>query len=339
MSKPVSYKDAGVDISAADSSVKRIAELAKSTFTPNVLRDIGHFGAFYSIDLTKYNHPVLVSSVDGVGTKLKIAFMTGIHDTIGEDLVNHCVNDIMTSGADPMYFMDYVAFGKLDNTILEKIIEGLARGCRNADCSLVGGETAEMPDFYHSGEYDISGTIVGIVDKEHIVDGSNIVPGDVLIGLQSNGLHTNGYSLVRKICFDVKKYRVDDYIEEFGSTLGEELLRVHKTYRDAIHAVKDEPFIKGMSHITGGGIVGNTRRILPSYCDFSVNWDSWESLPVFSFLQREGNVDIEEMRHVFNLGIGFVFVVDKHSVNDAIELLTQQNENPQIIGEICGKKQ
>ena len=229
MTKSVSYKDAGVDISVGDSSVNKIAQLAKSTFTPNVLRNIGHFGAFYSLDVAKFKNPVLVSSVDGVGTKLKIAFMTNKHDTIGEDLVNHCVNDIMTSGAEPLYFLDYLAFGKLDKSILENIITGLARGCRNAKCSLIGGETAEMPDFYNSGEYDISGTIVGIIDKEKVVDGANINAGDILIGLPSNGLHTNGYSLIRKIFFDIHKYDTSKYFTELGMTLGEELLRVHKS--------------------------------------------------------------------------------------------------------------
>ncbi len=330
----MTYKDAGVDIDAGDASVKAISKLAKSTFNENVLRDIGLFGAFFRMNCSGMKEPVLVSSVDGVGTKLKIAFMTGIHDTVGEDLVNHCVNDIMTSGAEPLFFLDYLALSKLEPAIVEQIVSGMARGCKNANCALIGGETAEMPDFYQQGEYDISGTIVGIVDAPNIIDGSKIQQGDVLIGLPSNGLHTNGYSLARKIFFEVNDFSVDDYIEELGSTLGQELLRVHRCYRQPILALKDSAFLHGSSHITGGGIEGNTRRVLHDNLRLKIDWDSWEPLEIFYLIQQIGHISDQEMRRVFNMGIGFIFVVDKNFVDKSIELLRESDQEPVVIGEI-----
>ncbi len=334
MKKDLTYKNAGVDIDAGDQSVKAISKLAKKTFNENVLKDIGLFGSFYRLNCLKMKQPVLVSSVDGVGTKLKIAFMTGIHDTVGEDLVNHCVNDIMTSGAEPLFFLDYLALAKLEPLVVEQIVSGMARGCRNANCALIGGETAEMPDFYQSGEYDISGSIVGMIDAENIIDGSKIRKGNVLIGLPSNGLHTNGYSLVRKIFFELNHFKVDDYIEQLGCTLGEELLRVHRSYREAILLLKDQPFLHGMSHITGGGIEGNTRRILPQGFRLKIDWNSWEPPEIFHFIQHIGRVSEQEMRRVLNLGIGYIFVIDKNFVDHTIEILNSIQQKSITIGEV-----
>ena len=334
LGKRITYKDAGVDIAAGDAAVKAISRLAKTTFNENVVKEIGLFGSFYRLDRSRLKNPVLVSSVDGVGTKLKIAFMSGVHGTVGEDLVNHCVNDIMTSGAEPLFFLDYLAVSKFDPLVVEQIIAGMTRGCRHANCALIGGETAEMPDFYQPGEYDISGTIVGVVDAEKIIDGSKIKRGDVLIGLPSNGLHTNGYSLVRKIFFDLNQFKIDDYIEELGCPLGEELLRVHRCYRKAILALKDQPFLHGMAHITGGGIAGNTNRILPRGMSLRLEWNSWEPLEIFHLIRQIGQVADEEMRRVFNLGIGFVFLVDKNEVDQANDQLRKTGEEPKIIGEV-----
>lgn len=334
MKKGLSYKDVGVDIHAGEKSVKKIARLAKTTFNQNVIRDVGLFGSFFRIDTAQIKEPILVSSVDGVGTKLKIAFLADVHNTVGEDLVNHCVNDIMTSGADPLFFLDYIAVSKLNQNVLVKIIEGMARGCKKNSCALIGGETAEMPDFYQEGEYDISGTIVGLVEKEKIIDGSEIKSGDVLLALPSNGLHTNGYSLVRKIFFDINHFRVDDYIEELGCSLAEELLRVHRSYQNAINGLKDQPFLHGMSHITGGGIVGNTNRILPTNLKLNINWRSWEPLEIFHLIQGIGNIAEDEMRRVFNLGVGYIFIVDNKFVDKAINILNNKNEHSFIIGEV-----
>jgi len=334
MNQGLTYKAAGVDIDAGEESVKRIRKLAKTTFNDRVLRDIGLFGAFYRLHCQPMKQPVLVSSVDGVGTKLKIACMAGIHDTVGEDLVNHCVNDIMTSGAEPLFFLDYLALSQLSIDVVEQIVAGMVRGCRQAGCALIGGETAEMPGFYQPGEYDISGTMVGIVEEEQIIDGSKIQRGDILIGLPSNGLHTNGYSLVRKIFFDLHQLKIDDYIEELATTLGEELLRVHRSYRHQISALKDQPFLHGMSHITGGGIEGNTNRILAHDMKLKIDWESWPRLEIFHLIQQMGQLAEAEMRRVFNLGIGFIFIVDKHAVEQAMALLDGLHERYYVIGEV-----
>ena len=334
MIKDLTYKEAGVDIDAGNQSVKIISKLAKDTFNQNVLKDIGLFGSFYRLNFSQMKAPVLVSSVDGVGTKLKIAFMMGKHDTVGEDLVKHCVNDIMTSGAEPLFFLDYLALSKLEPFVVEQIVLGMARGCKNANCALIGGETAEMPDFYQLGEYDISGTIVGIVDAEEIIDGSKIQKGDMLIGLPSNGLHTNGYSLVRKIFLERSQYKIDDYIEELSCTLGEELLRVHKSYRNSIVTLKNQNYLHGMSHITGGGIEGNTNRILPDGFRLRIDLNSWEPLEIFQLLQQIGEISEEEMYRVFNMGIGFIFLIKKDHVDQASNLLKSIGEEPKIIGEV-----
>lgn len=327
-----SYKSAGVNIEAGDETVNRIKSYAKSTFNKNVLSDIGLFGAFYEIDLIKYKNPVLVSSVDGVGTKLKVAFKTGIHNTVGQCLVNHCVNDIAVCGAEPIYFMDYLAFGKLVPDTAASIIEGFSIACKENNCALIGGETAEMPGMYQEDEYDMSGTIVGIVEKENIINGSNIKPGDVLIGFPSTGLHTNGYSLARKVLFE--KFNINDKPEELNKTLGEELLTIHRSYLNIINKLKETGFIKGFSHITGGGIIGNTKRILPNGLSLKIDWDSWKVLPIFKLIQKSGNINEEEMRLVFNLGIGLIAVVDKNNVDKIIGISNQINEKYFIIGEV-----
>jgi len=267
------YEKAGVSISTGDEFVKRIKSLVRSTLAddnPNskrVLSDIGHFGAFFDIKFPEMKNPVLVSSVDGVGTKLKVAILMNKHDTIGQDLVNHCVNDILCSGAKPLFFLDYLAFGKMNLEVAEQIMVGLTKACRENECALIGGETAEMPDLYQENDYDISGTIVGIVERERIIDGKKISKGDVLIGLKSSGLHTNGYSLARKVL--LSNFRIDDYIQELGCTLGEELLKVHRSYLKIIYPLLEKFEIKGISHITGGGIVGNTKRIVPDNLQIS----------------------------------------------------------------------
>ncbi|MGE5410934.1 MAG: phosphoribosylformylglycinamidine cyclo-ligase [Clostridiales bacterium] len=326
------YKAAGVDIQAGDETVKRIKNHVKSTFNKNVLMDIGHFGAFYDLNLPEYKHPVLVSSVDGVGTKLKIAFLMKSHTTVGQDLVNHCVNDIAVCGAKPLFFMDYLAFGKLYPDVAEKIIEGFSIACRQNGCALIGGETAEMPGLYSKDEYDMSGTIVGVVDKDRIIDGKTIAKGDVLIGFESNGLHTNGYSLARNILLD--KFSVNDRIEGFDNSLGDELLRVHKSYLKLITELANNIKIKGFSHITGGGIIGNTKRIIPEGLKLKVDWNSWEMPAIFKLIQQTGNVTDEEMREVFNIGIGLIAVVDPNDVEKVLEIANSMKENAKVIGKV-----
>ncbi len=327
------YKSAGVDIEAGNETVKRIKSFAKSTFNKNVLSDIGLFGAFYELDLVKFRKPVLVSSVDGVGTKLKIAFAMDIHHTVGQDLVNHCVNDIAVCGAEPIYFLDYLAFGKLNPAVAEKIIEGFSIACKENNCALIGGETAEMPGIYSENEYDMSGTIVGVAEKEKIINGKNIVKGDILIGFNSNGLHTNGYSLTRKILLE--KYKLSERFSGMELSLGEELLRIHKSYLKLILKLKEKLNIKGLSHITGGGIVGNTNRILPEGLSLKINWNSWEVPAIFKLIQSAGNISDEEMRKVFNLGIGLIAVVDKNDVKQVITLAKNINENSVVLGEVA----
>ena len=326
------YKSAGVDIEAGDETVRRIKSFAKSTFNKNVISDIGMFGGFYELDIAEYKKPVLVSSVDGVGTKLKIAFALDKHNTVGQDLVNHCTNDIAVCGAKPLYFLDYLAFGKLNPDRAEKIIEGFSIACRENGCALIGGETAEMPGLYSPDEYDMSGTIVGVVEKDKVINGKSITKGDVLLGFKSNGLHTNGYSLARKILFD--KYNVTDKVEGITLPVGEELLKIHKSYLKLIFHLKENLTIKGFSHITGGGIIGNTKRIIPEGLSLNINWNAWELPAIFKLIQSTGNIPDEEMRKVFNIGIGLIAVVDKNDVQKALELSKQANENAVILGEV-----
>jgi phosphoribosylformylglycinamidine cyclo-ligase len=326
------YKSSGVDIQAGDETVRRIKDLAKSTFNKSVLSDIGLFGGFYELDLKGYENPVLVSSVDGVGTKLKVAIGMNKHNTIGQDLVNHCVNDIAVCGAKPLYFLDYLAFGKLDPAIAEQIIDGFAAACKSNGCALIGGETAEMPGVYDPAEYDMSGTIVGIVDKSRIINGKNISKGDLLAGFASNGLHTNGYSLARKVLLEKFNYHSEP--EELIGSLGDELLRVHKSYLKLISHLQDNMEIKGFSHITGGGIVGNTMRIVPKELSLKIKWDMWELPSVFRLIQSTGNISDDEMRMVFNMGIGLIAVIDKADEQKLIRLSNEVNEHPLIIGSV-----
>lgn len=332
------YEKAGVSISKGDEFIKRIKSLVRSTYSeenPNsnrVLTDIGHFGAFFDIKFSEMKNPVLVSSVDGVGTKLKVAILMNKHDSIGQDLVNHCVNDILCSGARPLFFLDYLAFGKLNLEVAEEIMKGLALACRENNCALIGGETAEMPDLYSENDYDISGTIVGVVEREKIIDGKKISSGDVLIGLKSNGLHTNGYSLARKVL--LKKFKLEDFISELNSTLGEELLRIHKSYLRLVYPLLDKFQIKGISHITGGGIIGNTKRIVPENLKINIDWNSWSVPEIFKLIQSTGKISDEEMREVFNLGIGLILIVDKMIVDKVRDELKGNGEETFIVGEI-----
>ena len=311
MSDSISYRDAGVNIDAANEAVDRIKRLAASTFTPQVLTEIGSFGGMFRADFKDMSEPVLVSSADGVGTKLRVAFMTGMHNTVGYDLVCHCVNDILVQGARPLFFLDYVAAGKLDPDVIAAVIDGLARGCREAGCALLGGETAEMPGFYADGEYDIAGFIVGVVDRARIIDGKTSKPGDVLLALPSVGLHTNGYSLARKLMFEVAGYRPDTYIEKLGGTAAEELLKPHRSYLGALDGLLDSGIIKGLAHITGGGLLENIPRILPEGTAVEIQAGTWPVLPVYRLLQRLGNVPEREMYRTFNMGVGMVIVVSE----------------------------
>jgi phosphoribosylformylglycinamidine cyclo-ligase len=323
------YKSSGVDIKAGENTVSRFKDYARSTFNSNVLTDIGHFGGMFKFDSNKYKEPVLVSSVDGVGTKLKIAIELGIHDTIGQDLVNHCVNDIAVCGAEPLFFLDYMAFGKLDENTASDIVKGFSIACKENDCALIGGETAEMPDVYGGRDYDLSGTIV---DKENILDGSNIKSGDLLIGFLSNGLHTNGYSLARKVLLE--KYSLDDHIELINKSLGEELLRVHKSYLKLIRELKSTVNVKGFSHITGGGIISNTSRIIPDNLKIKIHWGNWAIPPVFKLIQNSGNISSDEMRKVFNVGIGLVVVVPREQEEMTLQVALTQKEHVIVVGEV-----
>jgi phosphoribosylformylglycinamidine cyclo-ligase len=306
--KETSYKDAGVDIDAANRATEQIKRLARSTFTPNVLSDIGSFGGMFLADFAGLREPVLVSSTDGIGTKLRIAFMTGIHNTVGYDLVCHCVNDILVQGAWPLFFLDYIAAGKLAPDTIRQVVEGLACGCREAGCALIGGETAEMPGFYADGEYDVAGFIVGIVDRPLLIDGRQIRPGDVVLGLPSAGLHTNGYSLARNVLFGVGGYCPDSFIEELGSTVAEALLKPHRSYLPAIGGLLASGVIKGLAHITGGGLLENLPRILPQGTAVDIDLGSWPVLPIFNLMKELGNVSEREMFRTFNMGIGMVIV-------------------------------
>lgn len=311
--KQFTYKDSGVDIKAGEEMVESIKGVVKDTHGPEVLTNIGGFGGFFRPDLGSYKKPVFVSSVDGVGTKLIVAFKAGRYDTVGQDLVNHCVNDIAVCGAKPLFFLDYFSTGKLEQHVGVDVVKGFAKACKENGVALIGGETAEMPDIYDAGEFDLAGTIVGIVDEDKVINGAGIQKGDVLLGFKSSGLHTNGYSLARKVLFS--KYKVENYVEDFGSTVGDELLKVHRSYLSLITELKDLPGVNGFSHITGGGIVGNTKRILPEGLKLDVKWDSWERPPVYKLIKEIGNVPEEDMQATFNLGIGLIAVVSESEVD------------------------
>ena len=310
--RPITYKDSGVNIDAASGATRRISELARKTFTPGVLSEIGGFGGLFDARFPDMSEPVLVSSSDGVGTKLKAAFMTGRHDTVGADLVNHCVNDIGVQGARPLFFMDYVATGRLDPDVIVSLVEGISRACADAGCALLGGETAEMPGFYKDGEYDVAGFIVGVVDRSRLIDGCRIQPGDLLVGLPSVGLHTNGYSLARKLFFDVARWSVDTVPAELGISIGDELLKPHLNYEPVLRPVLAE--VLGLAHITGGGITDNLPRILPDGCQAEIQLGSWPVLPVFELMAKTGSVAREEMLRATNMGIGMIAVIRPDSL-------------------------
>lgn len=312
--KEFTYKSSGVDIEAGDQMVESIKGLVQQTHGNEVLTNIGSFGGFFQPNLSNYDKPVFVSSVDGVGTKLIVAFKAKKYDTVGQDLVNHCVNDIAVCGADPLFFMDYFSTGKLDKEMGYHVVKGFAEACKQNGVALIGGETAEMPDIYQEEEFDLAGTIIGIVDKNKIINGNTIQRGDVLLGFKSNGLHTNGYSLARKVLFQV--YDVNDYVDELSKTLAEEMLSIHKSYLPVIRELRDQEGIHGFSHITGGGIIGNTKRILPEGLSLRVDWEKWQRPPVFKLIQKLGNVPEEDMRRTFNLGIGLIAVVAPENVKN-----------------------
>lgn len=326
------YKKAGVDIDAGEAVVQRIKRSVRSTFTKNVLTDIGMFGAFYEASFPKMKRPVLVSSVDGVGTKLKVAFAMKRYDTVGQDLVNHCVNDIAVCGAEPLYFMDYFATGKLAPSVAADVIGGFATACKQNGCSIIGGETAEMPGFYPKGEFDIAGTIVGVVDKAKIVNGKGINKGDVLIGLPSTGLHTNGYSLARHVL--LPKYSLKKRFAELDGTLGDALLAVHRSYLKPIKSLTAKGLVKGMSHITGGGIIGNTMRIIPKGLSLKIDWFAWQRPFLYDLIQSVGQVPEYDMTRTFNLGIGLIVIVDKNRADAVVTLLKKQKEHPVVMGQV-----
>jgi phosphoribosylformylglycinamidine cyclo-ligase len=332
MSDKLTYKDSGVDIHAGYETVRLIKDYVKKTYTKGVMSDIGGFGGMFGIDKNEYEEPVLVSGTDGVGTKLMIAFKTDVHDTIGEDAVAMCVNDVICQGAKPLFFLDYIATGTLDPRKAADIVKGVASGCIKAGAALIGGETAEMPGLYGEGEYDIAGFCVGIVDRKKIIDGSKIVEGDVLIGIPSSGFHSNGYSLVRKVFFDHKSYNVNDYVEELGCTLGEALLTPTRIYPKLILDLISKFEIKGMSNITGGGFYENIPRMFPEGITADIETKNINVLPVFKLLQREGNVDMDEMYSTFNMGIGMVLAVSKGTEDNVMEYLKSQGEEPVVIG-------
>lgn len=331
------YKEAGVDVEAGEAAVLRIARHVRSTFTPGVLTDVGAFGGMFALDAARYREPVLVSSMDGVGTKLKVAQRVGRHDTVGEDLVNHCVNDIAVSGARPLFFLDYFAAGVLDAGVLDAVVQGVAKACRENGCALLGGETAEMPDLYRAGDYDIAGTIVGVVERSDVLDGSAIRAGDVLLGLPSTGLHTNGYSLARKVLFE--RFVAADEPEALGGeSVGGALLKVHRSYLDAIQALVAENLAGGFAHVTGGGLEANTRRILPAGLDVEVAWEAWAVPALFRLIESVGNVPEADMRRTFNMGVGLVAVVAEANVARALAVLGALGEPAFEVGRVVGAR-
>jgi phosphoribosylformylglycinamidine cyclo-ligase len=330
--KPVRYKDAGVNIDEGDRAIAHIKSHARSTFGPGVLTDIGSFGACY--ELKGWKSPILISSADGVGTKIKVAFMTGRHDTVGEDLVNHCVNDIAVQGARPLFFLDYFAVGKLDAQVAGQVVSGLARGCRANQCALIGGETAEMPGLYAPGEYDLAGFIVGAVEKKSMLTGKSIRSGDVLLGLPSTGLHTNGYSLARKLLFEEAGFALDLFIPHLGCTVADELLKVHRSYLGALQAMLAKGLLKGAAHITGGGITDNTPRMLPAGLAAEINTGAWKIPPVFELMRSIGRVPEDDYRRTFNLGIGMILAVSERRAAQAGQVLDRMGEPHIAIGRV-----
>ena len=328
------YADAGVDISVADEAKRRIAAMAAKTFRHGVLAPIGGFGSLFQLDRKRWREPVIVASCDGVGTKLKVAFATGIHSTVGADILNHCVNDILTQGAEPLFFLDYIAMGKLDPRVLEQVIEGMSRAAKQAGCSLIGGETAEMPDVYAPGEYDLAGFIVGAVERKKILDPRNVRPGDVLLALPSSGLHTNGYSLARKLVFGVAKLEPDSYVAEVGNKIGAELLKPHRPYWPLLKNVLARRWVSTMAHITGGGITGNLPRALPRNVRAVVELGSWPVLPIFRYLAQLGRMERDELLRTFNLGVGMILVVPSRVISRVESELKRRREKFFVIGRI-----
>ncbi len=328
------YADAGVDIAVADAVKQRIRHHASRTFTPGVLGGIGGFGALFAMDTKKWKEPVLVSSADGVGTKLKVAMATGVHSTVGGDLVNHCVNDILVQGAEPLFFLDYLAMGKLDPNVVEQLVEGMSRACRKAGCALVGGETAEMPGFYPPGEYDLAGFIVGVVDRKKLLNGKNVKPGDQLIALPSAGLHTNGYSLARKLVFEVAKLKPDTYVAEVGNKIGAELLKPHLCYAPALKNIIERGWVTALAHITGGGIPGNLPRVLPSGVRAEIDLGSWPVPSIFKYLAKVGKIETDELLQSLNLGVGMILAVPPPHVKPVEADLKRRREKFFRIGRI-----
>jgi phosphoribosylformylglycinamidine cyclo-ligase len=328
------YADAGVDISRADRAKQRIRHLAGRTFTPGVLNDIGAFGALYQLDAKRWKDPVLVASADGVGTKLKVAFAMGVHSTVGVDIVNHCVNDILTQGAEPLFFLDYLAMGRLIPEVVEQIVEGMASACKQAGCALIGGETAEMPDFYPPGEYDLAGFIIGAVERGMILNGSAVRAGDVLVALPSSGLHTNGYSLARKLVFEIGGLKPESYVAELQNKVGAELLKPHRCYLRTVRELLRRGWVSALAHITGGGITGNLPRVLPRNTRARIELGSWPVLPVFRYLAKIGEVNLEEMLHTFNLGVGMILVVPPKNLRQVEAHLKRRREKSYVIGRI-----
>jgi phosphoribosylformylglycinamidine cyclo-ligase len=329
------YKASGVDIDAGNEAVRRIRTLARSTFTAGVMSDIGSFGGLFRLDTGRFRDPILVASADGVGTKLKVAFMANRHETIGVDLVNHCVNDILVQGAEPLFFLDYLATGRLLPDVIESIVTGLSAACRDNSCALLGGETAEMPGFYADGEYDVAGFIVGVVDKQRLVNGRAVAVGDVLVGVPSSGLHTNGYSLARRIVFETLKLKVDSHVAELGMTVGDAMLEPHRSYLSMVRPILDYDSIKGMAHITGGGITENLPRILPHGTAAVIDASTWEVPPMFRWLQRSGNVPVDDMMRTFNMGIGLILIASQDRGEQLIgELAARGGRDARVIGEI-----
>ena len=332
--KPTTYSDAGVDIDAATRATDKIKELARRTFNDRTLSEIGSFGGMFDGAFPGMAHPVLVASADGVGTKLKIAFATGVHNTIGRDLVNHCVNDILVQGARPLFFLDYIATGKLSPETVAAIVEGVANGCSENGCVLLGGETAEMPGFYADGEYDVAGFIVGVVDREKVIDGKRIEPGDVLLALPSVGLHTNGYSLARKLFLEVAGYDVNTKLETVGLTVGEALLQPHLSYLRPLEGLLDSGTIKGLAHITGGGLTDNIPRILPEGTSVRIDKGSWPVLPIYTLMEEIGNVPESEMYRTFNMGVGMVIVCADADATGIKERLRERGDECYMVGRV-----
>ncbi len=326
------YKEAGVDIEAADKAIENIKSHVKKTFNNNVLSNLGSFGACFKFPKDKYESPVLVSSADGVGTKLKIAFLSNKHKTIGQCLINHCVNDILVMGAKPMFFLDYFATGKLNNLVFEDVVFGLSKACKENNCALIGGETAEMPGFYEDDEYDLCGTIVGVVDEKNMFTNRIINQGDILIGLPSTGLHTNGYSLARKVLLD--KFDLNEHIPSINSSISDSLLSIHKSYLPILEPILEKEWLLGLSHITGGGLIGNTKRIIKDKQTLQIDWNSWECPEIFKLIQSKGNVPVDDMRQSFNMGIGMVLIIEKNCIGKAKSFLNSINEEYYIIGKV-----